>query len=139
MAGSGQQFKASLGAWAKQTKGNLNALVRQTAQQMAQNVVNATPVDTGFLRGSWQPAIGKPAADGPGPGGVAVVAAGMKAGQQFFLTNNAAYALRLEYGFVGEDSLGRKYNQAGRFFVQSNVKKWPQLVEQVAVELKLTK
>lgn len=149
MATGGQQFRAQLGAWAKQTQANLDALVRQSAQEVASQVVHATPVDTGFLRGSWQPSIGKPASDDgaaaldPGGGNtqakIGITAAGMKAGEHFYMTNNAAYALRLEYGFVGADSLGRNYNQAGRFFVGDTIKRWPMIVDEVAADLGLTK
>ena len=59
----------------------------------------------------------------------------MKAGLVFWMTNNAAYARRIEYGFVGEDSLGREYNQKGRFFVRKNIKRAKQIVSQLVKDL----
>lgn len=138
MAANGQQFNASLGAWAKQTQANLDALVRQATQQLAENVIQSTPVDTGFLRGSWQPSIGEPATsqgkmDPSGAGTLAQIGltiARLKAGGQFWFLNNAAYALHVEYGTS---------RMAGRYYVQSNVKRWPQIVNATAAELGLTK
>lgn len=146
----GQQFKASFARWRDRfTNEQLPALVRQTVQEISSRVVNATPVDTGFLRSSWQPAIGSAAPrlekvkrpkDGAGSAEeakarIGLVVNGMQVGDHYWLINNAAYALRLEYGFVGKDELGRTYNQTGRFFVTRNVKAWPLVVSQVAREL----
>lgn len=147
MATNGRNFKAQLGAWAKQTQENLDALARQSAMQVSENVVRGTPVDTGFLRGSWQPSIGAPSTDEGEPdksgagrmAQIGLTIADMGAGDRFYLMNSAAYAMRLEYGFVGKDSLGRNINQTGRFFVQDNVARWPQVVAQIAAELKLKK
>lgn len=104
----------------------MDELARQVCQQVAAEVVNTTPVDTGFLRGSWQPSIGKPAS-GPGNGAdasaVGLVAQEVKAGDVFFMTNNAAYARRIEFGFAGTDAAGRTYDQAGRFFVRRAIKR----------------
>lgn len=47
----------------------------------------------------------------------------------------AAHAARIEFGFVGEDSLGRNYEQAGRFFVTENAAKFPEHVEKHAREV----
>lgn len=145
MAGaSARSFKADLERWSKTVAGNLDALARQTCLQVSFNVVQDTPVDTGFLRGSWQPSIGDPAQRGQAnldPGGATVlgeiglVCQGIKAGDVFWMWNNAAYALRVEFGFVGTDSLGRTYNQAGRYFVTDNLKRGPAVVEQVAKSL----
>jgi hypothetical protein len=115
---------------------------------VAKAVVLATPVDTGFLRGSWQPSVGAvqvadSASVGLDAGGAAAISqislavAGMKTGDVFHMRNNAAYARRLEYGFVGQDSLGRTYNQAGRYYVSDTIKSWPQIVARVAKDLKL--
>lgn len=139
----GQQFKATITKWAEKNSQQFVALARQSALQISENVVKATPVDTGFLRGSWQPSIGEPKSN-PGtldPSGgkaitdVVMIVNGMNLGDSFFMLNNAAYARRLEYGFVGKDSLGRAYNQPGRFYVTDNVKKWQTVVSSVAAEL----
>jgi hypothetical protein len=53
----------------------------------------------------------------------------------FWMLNATVYAKRLEYGFVGTDSLGRYYNQPGRFFVTDTCKRWPQIVQKVTSDL----
>lgn len=139
---STQLFRLRLKAWGDAATGQLQALARQTCQEMAEQVHEATPLDIGFLRGSWQPSIknkfeAAAATDNPS---VAIAAALEIAGQvvpgdTFVMTNNAAYAKRLEFGFVGEDRLGRTYDQAGRFYVTATVKRWREIVRAVAASL----
>lgn len=132
---NGHQFNISLAAWSNKFEGSMDALARQTSQQIALNVVNDTPVDTGFLRGSWQPAIGgskfrnKPNGD---DGGAAVIAdvmltaAQMKAGQKFYMMNNANYAGFVEFGTS---------RMRARLFVTRNVKRAKSVVSKIAREL----
>lgn len=47
----------------------------------------------------------------------------------------APHAARIEFGFVGEDALGRHYEQAGRFFVTENAARFPEYVERHAKEV----
>jgi len=128
---SGRQFNADIRAWAKKANANLDALARQTAQEVASQVVQKTPVDTGFLRGSWQPSIGAPA-DAVGaadPSGVSaqsqvtLVAAQFNGGERFFMVNNAAYARFVEYGTS---------TMVGRYFVNDTVADWQAIVRRVA-------
>lgn len=131
-------FRADISKWKTATAEKLDAVARQTCQEMAFRVVMATPVDTGFLRGSWQPSIGTPKG-GEGkldPGGMARVAeaalivSGIKPGEKFFMLNNAAYARFVEYGTS---------KMAGRFYVTGTVKTWPSVVAKVAADLGLAK
>lgn len=145
---TGREFTARLGAWAAKVDDGLAALARQVCQETSVRVVTATPVDTGFLRGSWQPSIGGLAqaeSSVADPGGakaqadIALTCTGLKIGDTYYMVNNASYARRLEYGFVGEDALGRTYNQTGRFYVRDAVAKFEQIVDSVAADLGLTK
>jgi hypothetical protein len=56
----------------------------------------------------------------------------LKLGDVFYYTNNAVYARRINYGFVGADSLGRHYNQVGRHMIETAVGYWPVTVERAA-------
>lgn len=47
----------------------------------------------------------------------------------------ANYARRLNYGFVGEDALGRRYDQKGAHFIESAVDKWPEIVKAAAAKI----
>lgn len=132
---NGKTFTAELNAWARKVPGAMDALARQVSQQMSENVIASTPVDTGFLRSSWQPSFGQPAA-GQGAAGaqdkaltaVTMTVAGMKAGEVYYLTNNAEYAEHVEFGTT---------KMAGRFYVTDNVKRWPQVVASVTKDLGL--
>lgn len=125
---NGKQFTADLSAWAKKAGAKLDALARQTSQEVAGRVVQATPVDTGFLRGSWQPSLNAP----KGAQGAAVVpnvglvVAGMQAGDTFWMTNNARYARFVEYGTT---------KMRGRFYTTDTVSQWKSIVQKVASEL----
>ena len=46
----------------------------------------------------------------------------------------AVYAPRMEFGFVGQDSLGRNYNMAGNYFVQGAVDQWVTLVKEAEAQ-----
>ncbi len=117
--------------------GGVQKFVQQSISDLAEDVVATTPVDTGNLRGSWQPSIGDPEGSvetsGAHPGAaIAAMIDNIKLGETFTMVNGAVYAMRIEYGFVGPDSLGRVYNQAGRFWVASAIAKWPQIVSRNA-------
>lgn len=132
---NGKQFTADLGAWAKKAGDKLDALARQACQEISYKVVYQTPVDTGFLRSSWQPSIGTPksaqgaiGAQAKPLGDVALVCAGVKAGDIFWMTNNARYAKFVEYGTS---------KMAGRFYVTDTTSQWNSVVQKVAKELGL--
>jgi hypothetical protein len=135
---SAKVFRAKIDGWAKATQAQIEGIARQTCMEMAGRVVLATPVDTGFLRGSWQPALNSPELkDGsPDPTGVQAVAEVMavgnlvKPGDRFYMMNNANYAKFVEYGTS---------KMAGRFYVQGTVKQWQAVVSQVAAELGVKK
>lgn len=132
-----QIFEASIAKWFAQVGTELDGLARQSIQSLAKRVVEDTPVDTGFLRGSWQPSIGAPGSDDGAATDLGLVVAQLKTGDVLYYTNGAAYALRIENGFVGEDSLGRSYNQVGRHMVAKNIAAWDLIVGEAAAELGL--
>lgn len=132
---NGRTFNAQLRDFAARFPQKLDALARQTCQEVSERVINDTPVDTGFLRSSWQPSLGKPeAANGAvGQQGKALTEISltipqMRAGDVYYLTNNAEYARFIEFGTS---------KMAGRFMVTDNVKRWPAIVEAVQKDLGL--
>lgn len=156
------KLRMAMRQWKAETVEAREGLARQSIQELAKRIVENTPVDTGFLRGSWQPSIEKmivntgtrapkglrtalkgahtPEARGAAASGyvgpkVAGVVLGMKLGDKFYMSNNAAYAMRIEYGFRGEDSLGRKYRQLGTLFVTGTIGQWPSIVREIAPTL----
>lgn len=137
MAATPKEFMAKLGDWQKATEAKLDALARQVCYEMGFRVVMKTPVDTGFLRGSWQPSIGQPA-DAKGatdPAGakalsdVSLTIADVKAGDRFYMLNNASYARFVEYGTT---------RMAARYYVSDTVANWQGVVSHVAAELGMT-
>lgn len=135
------EFRAVVGKWAKKTvPEQLLGVARIAIQDTAEEVINLTNVDTGFLVGNWQPSFEAPilAIDEAGTGNgyaaskVGLIISDLKLGDTFFMTNNAVYARRINYGFVGKDSLGRYYNQAGTHMIETAVGNWPSVVERAA-------
>lgn len=138
-------FRRSMGEWAARAGQRLDGLARVACQDLSEAVIEDTPVDLGFLVGNWQPSLNTPtvAVDTAGTGNgyaqskLGLVVANIRAGDVFYYTNNAAYARRIEYGFVGEDSLGRYYNQQGRHMIGDNIARWPQIVAGAAIKIGL--
>lgn len=62
--------------------------------------------------------------------------ADIKPGDTIYLGWQAAYSRRVNNGFVGEDSLGRTYNQAGYGFAEATAAKWPVIVREQAMKMK---
>lgn len=65
------------------------------------------------------------------------VAARLKIGQTVYIGYQANYARRQNYGFVGQDSLGRYYNQSGAGFAEAARAQWPTIVRAAAAEARL--
>ena len=151
--GSGEQFTIDVMKFAQKAKGNILTFIVVFIQDLTEELIIATPgpgnsiaknprpgQPTGFLRGSWIATLGAPG-NGEGhddpTGAVTVskasmVAAGMELGEAFYIVNTATYAKRLEYGFVGTDSLGRNIDQAPRAFVRSTVNRAPEIASVTA-------
>jgi hypothetical protein len=94
---------------------DLDKIIVATNIDLWNDVVEGTPVDTGFARASWWAAIGDPGAnpsppaEGDGPNSVAPPAfAGallMSSGKVLSIANSAAYIFRLEYdGWSAQNS-----------------------------------
>lgn len=129
-------LKAQIAAFAQKNEARLDALGRQSVQELSQRVVVDTPLDTGFLRGSWQPSIGEPSMSHKGEldasGGLiaaklASVIPQIKTGVIFYMMNNAAYARYVHHGTE---------KMAARPWVENQVAAWPSIVRDVIHDLK---
>lgn len=110
MAGSPAEFTADISRFVRVKVGQrADAFCRQLTYNVAERLVEATPVDTGYARASW--AIGfnalpqfqftGDADDNPGsvpPPDFGAIVLQAKAGDTIFIVNNANYIQRLEYG-----------------------------------------
>jgi hypothetical protein len=137
-------FSATVEKWVKENKAFALAVFRDSAQAVIEEMQTSVghggnmPVKTGFLRSSLNVNINgvMATASVPHPGGegpypepdINLAISGAK------LVAN--YALRINYGFSGQDSLGRTYNQSGRMFVEKAAAKWPEIVARVSAQLR---
>ncbi len=134
--------------WARQAKEQMRDAFRYSVQDMADELSEGQPSATagpgvlpevtGNLGNSVMAQIGSmPTVKG---GETKFAAPDLGAIQQLqigdvaFIGYQAIYARRVNYGFVGVDSLGRAYNQSGRGFVEAKAAKWPQIVARAAVK-----
>lgn len=130
-------IKLQVEKWAAKAKEAPMVVVKETIQEMNNWIIPTSPFKTGYLRGSYFAALnqipaGKGAIGREASAAVNAVLVGMKAGDKYYMGNTAAYARRLELGFVGTDSLGRTYNQRGRFWVLNVVSQAPAISNRIA-------
>lgn len=121
-------FSTDVSAWCDQAKGRANAVFRAICFDTVARIQSHTPVDTGFLRANWTamaPGDTEPVAGRAPPAGDAI--SRVEVGQVLTILNPVVYARRIEYGFVGEDSLGRRYNQPGRHMVAQTLAEMPEI------------
>lgn len=137
-------FSATVTEWARQSEARLKATRNRAIELLADDMTKTkgqggrVPFDTGNLARSLlastggMPETSRSAAEGSDVG---LVTAKLALSQAIWLGYQAEYARRMNYGFVGADSLGRVYNQAGNYFVEGAIAQWPQFVDQAAREL----
>lgn len=134
-------------AWALRQRENVQNLLPKVviamAQLMAQTIPagGRTPIDTGNLsRSVTISASGRPnrgtselaySRQDFASASQAVIGTGSA-----WIVYRAVYAHRVNYGFVGEDSLGRYYNQSGYGFMEANQASFPAVVAGVIKGMK---
>ncbi|NTE87198.1 hypothetical protein [Agrobacterium rubi] len=147
MPAQGLSFAAQVSEWAQAEKEREEAVFQIAAQMVADEVRETVPeggnlpIDLGNLRRSLMASTTAmpPVVEGQETftdGGVEMIIAGAELGGTIYLGFQAAYAMRMEYGFVGQDSLGRNYNQAGFGFVGRTSQRWPQLVAEAEAKVR---
>ena len=117
------------------------AVFRESAQDLAR-VANTPiaqggrmPVDTSNLRNSF--VASKSGVPGSGGSALELVLLDVRLGDSVWMGWTAAYALRMEYGFYGADSLGRVYSQGGYGFMRAAALQWPQIVDRAVSRVAL--
>lgn len=112
-----QDFLARMIARGEQVEKNLNETVKAVALAAHQQIVTATPVDTGLARSNWIPSLNQPVTSpkespfAPGSkgstGGANIASAleearqiisGCEPGQDIWISNNLPYIRALNYG-----------------------------------------
>lgn len=135
--------------WAGNLSTNgLTALLRNSVQALANEAATTipnggrVPVKTGNLARSVVVSDKPPTVVDVGPfkGDIVSGIAAIKPGATVYIGYQAAYARRMNYGYVGTDSLGRTYsadhmpvstgyrNASGFGFAEAAAAKWPEIV-----------
>ena len=108
---AGNEFSVDIQKWIKKVDKNIGAFMLEFTQDLAEDVVTHSPVDTGYFRSSWTAKIGSPDfTKGNETGGdtnsattqsmTRIVAnlIGVKGGDVVYISNNVDYGIYLEYG-----------------------------------------
>jgi hypothetical protein len=135
-AASIDPFNVSVKKWIALAGSRADEAFLATCLDAVDRVKQLTPVKTGYLRANWtavREGDQMPVAGSETPAETAL--AGLKWGETVYIVNPVVYARRIEYGFVGEDSAGRHYNQAGRGMLQQTVQELPQIAEQAVLRI----
>lgn len=141
-----KSFTAQIRNFAKLSKRNM----RYVAAASIQDVVEAAQTPqvgiskgaTSFVEGKIPVAegdlINSLSVDGGSPGAESYVTAiaGFDIGDTMHFAWTEPYAMRIEAGFTGVDSLGREYNQAGRHFVGANAARFSDFVKDRVKEVR---
>jgi hypothetical protein len=125
--------------WARQTEARITAVFRGAVESLARDMTQTkpnggrVPVKQGNLyRSLLMSTTAMPTrADSKATFTADPVfdVIGLKIGDVVYLGYQAAHAARQNYGFVGADSLGRVYNQAGSGFLEAAHANWPSILE----------
>ena len=123
-----ERFTTQLDGLINRTRARLEEAAKESALQIGRTVVQRTPVQTGFLAGSWFVSINNGAAsfqgseDTTGANSKARIASGLEAyelGDTIYILNTTSYGEFVEFGTV---------KMAPRSFVRSTVGDAPQIV-----------
>jgi len=142
--GVSRGFSNAVNKWTKETEARSEEAFQIGSLDFFLALRDATPIDTGFLRSSLTAGIngsvdaGPPAAYGSVSNDTAAlgVFSRLKLGDKVTMVYRAGYAMRVNYGFMGADSLGRFYNQAGKFWVEAVSARYVSIMRAAASRLR---
>jgi|SRR5210317_2226751 len=114
-----------------------NDVFRKSVFNMGNAIIRNTPVDTGRLRGNWQPSFNQPiqsklnisgTSESPSPPEQTTVDKLQKLlekykGENFYFTNNLPYAYKQEVSNKNYKGFVRKYVKQFRDFLEINAKR----------------
>lgn len=127
-------FAADVGAWVTKVEGALEAVFKESCQELVSQLNTLVPVDTGALRASLRAsttAMPQIMASGgtppPDMGDIVLVIAGADLGSVLYLGYTMNYAPYVHYGSNG---------RPGRPWVDMVAQRWPVIVAEVAARVK---
>jgi hypothetical protein len=148
--GTTRAFLRSVNAWTLQTEERSEQAFREGSLDFYDALRDATPVLTGNLRNSLVATTNGETSIVTGPGNDSTDRSfrsgentsranimSAKIGDKISYMYTATYFRRLNYGFTGFDSLGRFYNQAGRFWVQAVGARYRSIMRAAATRLRM--
>lgn len=144
-AGTTRGFIQAVNKWTRETEERATDAYREGVKDFYDELYANTPVDTGNLRNSLRATktgmIEQQFPSGPGYNASSQASAyqvidSLELGEKVTLGYAATYARRLNYGFVGYDSLGRLYNQAGRFWIEAVGSRYRAIMRAAATRLR---
>jgi len=125
MSGTRDPFQVQVERWVAKAKADANAAMMATATDALARVKELTPVVTGNLRANWTIMLQGAADTIDGNVNSQDVIAKFEVGDQIIIGNPVVYAPRVNWGFTGTDSLGRHYNQNGKYMIEQTVAEMP--------------
>lgn len=131
-------FTAQLNEHVKLTKEQIDNVWKESVQDVIEDMQTLKtsggrmPFLDGFLVNSLVSELNGSGFGAPDKASYIATIAGMEAGDNCRFGYTAEYALRQELGFVGEDSLGRSFNQQGNHFMGTAAAKFESFVEKNA-------
>lgn len=140
-------FGAMVEGWCRAIPERIEAVRNTAIDKLADEMVRTKgqggrlPFEHGNLARSIQASTQAMPMTAPGPfagSNVGAVTATLKVDQPIWLGYQAVYARRMNYGFVGADSLGRVYNQAGNYFVEGAILQWRSFVAESIREIQMS-
>lgn len=150
--GTTRGFLQAVSKWTLETEQRSTEAFQNGALDFYDALAAETPVDTGNLRNSLVAHLNSSGdvqtVTGPGSnpsdstfrGGAEQSIANImnaKLGDKISYVYHATYARRLNLGFVGFDSLGRFYNQAGRFWIEKVGARYRSIMRAAATRLRM--
>lgn len=130
-------FAADTLAQVERANERLDTIIGQSILELGERLITVSAEKTGRFKSNWYYGSGSPAfvtneqTDVRTLNNLDALPANA-AGGMHYVSNSLPYALRLEYGFSGADSLGRIYNQPPRPMLGLVTLEWPQIVDLVA-------
>ena len=139
-----KSFSEQVRQFNKEAKDKQNRILQEAIRLLLAEVINAMPKEDGNLANSVQVGFDgvKPIdhdnratyADPSGSNAMSLLS--VEAGKPVYISITAPYALRANYGFTGQDALGRLFNNRGAFYIQIGEAKWNGFVRQAAASVK---
>jgi len=138
LAGS---FSAGVKRRVEDRKRRLHAAGREFVLDIGDRLIEGSPVVTGRFRSNWYLGVDNVVrtttelVDIPHVNNLETIPE-KAGGHVYYFSNALPYAMRIEYGFRGPDSLGRVYNQPPAMVVGLTIGESPQIARRAAAKVK---